>query len=110
MILFQIILISFAVFMIYVARIHNRKQNISRTEYFFWLATWIGFSMVVIWPASVAGVAESLNIARVFDLLVIIALMFITLLTFYNRILFNKMQEKFERLIRDKALESARKK
>lgn len=110
MILFQFILISFAVFMIYVARIHNRKKNISRTEYFFWLTTWVGFAFVVIWPQSVAGVAESLNIARVFDLLVIIALMFVTLLTFYNRILFNKMQEKFERLIRDKALEAARKK
>lgn len=108
MILLQILLISFAFFMVYVVRIHFQKRNLGSAEYCFWLSVWIAFMFLVVRPSTVASIAETLHVARIFDLLLLVALMFLTLLTFFNRIQLHQMQRKLERFVRERAIEGVR--
>ena len=109
MILLQILLVSFGLFMMYVTRIHHKKHQITVAEYWFWVVTWIAFTILVFWPGIFQNIAQTLHIARVFDLLVIIAMMFLTLLSFYNRVLYHQLRQKMENLVRERAMESGKK-
>lgn len=104
MILLQAILLTFGLFMVYVVHIHFRKKTLPRLEYFVWLAIWSAFIASSFWPSMLTGVAQRLQIARVFDLLVLIALMIIMILSFYNRVAYSQLRVKVEKLVRDRAM------
>lgn len=105
MVVIQVLCVIFGLFMLYVVRIHKRKNHLVPFEYGAWTGLWIAFIVLTVFPQSVRGVAERLNVARVFDLLVIIALMITVFLTFYNRIMINKLNDKLESVIRKKAID-----
>lgn len=94
--------------MIYVVRIHRRKSNLDAFEYGIWLALWCGFIFLTIFPQLIAGISQTLHIARVFDLLVIIAFMVTITLSFMNRVETKKMEKKLEELIRKRAVNEKR--
>lgn len=104
MMLLQGISVIFGLFMVYVVRIHHRKDHISSFEYGIWLAIWLLFIFLAIFPETVQGLSQSLSIARVFDLLVIVALMIVVYLTFQNRISYKKIEKKLEQIVRKNAL------
>lgn len=105
MFLLQAISVVFALFMLYVVRIHRRKQHIDSFEYGVWCALWAVFIFLAIFPQTVQGVVQTLHIARVFDLLIVIALMIIVFLTYQNRIQHKALEKKVERLIRQRAID-----
>lgn len=90
--------------MLYVIRIHRRKSHLDAFEYGVWLAVWSVFIILTIFPQFVLGIAQTLRIGRVFDLLVIVALMIIVTLTFLNRVETKKLEKKIEELIRKRAI------
>lgn len=100
----QILSVIFGIFMIYVVQIHRRKQIIEAKEAYFWFFVWLGFIYVAIFPQTFKGLVQKLQIARVFDLLVIVAFMILTFLTFQNRISIKNITRKIEEIIRKKAL------
>jgi len=104
MILLQIFSLLFGLFMIYVARIHLSKQHIQGFEFSGWASLWSLFIFLVVFPETVSGLAQTLRISRVFDLLTILALMVLTYLTFENRIFYKKLEKKLEKIIRKNAL------
>jgi hypothetical protein len=104
MMLLQGLSVIFGLFMIYVVRIHRRKENISAFEYGVWLAIWTIFIFLAIFPETVQGLTQRLSIARVFDLLVVVALMIVVFLTFQNRLSYKKLEKKLESLVRRNAL------
>lgn len=104
MILLQGLSIIFGLFMLYVVRIHKRKQHIEAFEYGLWVAIWILFIFLSIFPQTVQGLTERLNIARVFDLLVILSLMVVVYMSFQNRIAYRKLEKKLEGIIRKNAI------
>lgn len=104
MILLQAIATLFGLFMMYVVRIHRRKAHLESFEYGIWLAVWAVFIFLNIFPQTVQGIAQSLHLSRVFDLLVMISLMIIVFLTFQNRIQNKKIEKKLEEIIRKRAL------
>jgi len=105
MILLQILSLLFGLFMIYMARIHLMKQHIQVAEFYLWSSVWLVFILLAIFPQSIAGFAQNLKIARIFDLLVIIALMILAYLTFHNRINYKKLEQKLEKIIRKHAID-----
>lgn len=109
MMLLQTISVIFGLFMIYVVRIHRRKGHVSAFEYGIWVAIWVTFVFLAIIPQTVQGLTERLSIARVFDLLVIIALMILVYLTFQNRIAYKKLEKKLESIVRKDAIDKAAK-
>lgn len=110
MILLQALSVFFGMFMLYVVRIHRRKQHMEAFEHGIWMAIWGIFIVLAIFPQTVAGISERLNIARVFDLLVIIALMILSYVTFMNRISFHRLEQKLEKIVRKNALDETVKK
>lgn len=106
MILLQALLLSFGLFMVYVVHIHFRKKQLSRLEYALWLIIWMCFIAASFWPSLLSGVAQRLHIARVFDLLVLVALMIIMILSFHNRLAYTQLRQKVERMVRERALEA----
>ncbi len=109
MILLQSISVIFGLFMIYMVRIHHRKDHIGAFEYGAWLAIWLIFIFLALFPETVQGLTQRLAIARVFDLLVVIALMILVYLTFQNRISNKKIEKKIEAIIRRNALYDSKK-
>lgn len=100
----QSLSVLFGLFMIYVVRIHRKKNHFDPFEYGIWLALWFGFVFLSVFPQTVSGITQTLHIARVFDLLVMISLMILVVFTMLNRISVKNMEKKFEQFIRQKAL------
>lgn len=104
MILLQSIATLFALFMIYVVRIHRKKSHLTSFEFGAWIAIWSIFIFLNLFPQTIQEIAQSLHIARVFDLLVMVSLMIIVFLTFNNWIENKKIEKKLESIIRKRAL------
>ena len=100
---FQIISIFFALFMMYVISIHKRKSALNTLETSFWYSIWLLFIFMAMFPHWLLGLAGVLNFARVFDLLIVIAFMIISLLVFRTYLLQRQTDRKIEKLIRDAA-------
>jgi hypothetical protein len=107
MIALQVITVLFGLFMLYVVRIHRRKHHLEAFEYGAWIGVWGIFIFLSIFPQTVSGIAETLHISRVFDLLVIIAFMVLVYLTFQNYITYKKLEKKLEEIIRKRAIEKS---
>ncbi len=97
----------FAFFMVYVLRIHYRQHHLAATEFGAWVMIWFGFVMLALFPGTMRGIADSLHIGRVFDLLVIIAFMILAVAVFFTRLTVLELRHKFELLIRREAITQA---
>ena len=102
----QIASVVFSLFMLYVVTIHRRKRHLDLMEYLWWISIWVGFIGIVMWPNVFRDLAQNLQIDRLFDLIVIFALIIVMVLTFYNRIAYLQLREKVEKLVRERAKES----
>jgi len=102
--LLQALSIVFALFMIYWVRLHFRRQHFEFLEYILWVTLWILFIYLALFPQTVRGLAETLNITRVFDLFVILAFIIVTFITFQNRIFAKRLEKKLENVVREKAI------
>ncbi len=102
--LLQVVSVLFGLFMMYVVRIHHKKGHVESFEYGIWMALWGVFIVLAIFPQSVNGIVQTVHIARVFDLLVVVALMIVVFLTFMNRIEQKKLEKKMEQLVRKNAI------
>lgn len=101
---FQVVAILFALFMLYVVNIHRRKLRLTRLEVFFWYSAWILFMVIAIMPDLLTGIAGTLKFARVFDLLVVVALMVITVVVMSNYFMQRENTKKLEQVVRDIAV------
>ncbi len=106
MIPLQILSVLFGFFMLYWVRTHYIRKHMESFEYGIWTTVWALFIFAAIFPQTFQGITESLNIARVFDLLVIIALMVITFVSFQNRIHYKRLEKKLEESMRKKAIDA----
>jgi hypothetical protein len=108
--IFQMGAVLFALFMLYVVNIHRRKLQLSRAEVFFWYSIWLLFMVVSIFPQLLVGIAQRLNFARVFDFLVVVALMIITIIVITNYFIQRDNAQKLEDLVRDIAIKQVKNK
>lgn len=108
--IFQIIAILFALFMMYVVSIHAKKRTLSLIEASFWYTTWLFFIIITLFPFLLTDIAGALRFSRVFDLLVVMALMVMSFLIITSYFTQKENQRKLENLVRKLALESYEKK
>lgn len=100
--IFQLLATLFALFMIYVVNIHKKKAALSIMEVIFWYGIWISFIVTAIFPNIFLGIAHRIYFSRVFDLLLVIALMvltFLVVLTYFNQKILTKKIEDYIRKI-----------
>lgn len=105
--IFQIIAVCFALFMVYVARVKSRKYRLSALETWGWYGIWALFALLAIFPNALLGVVHTLKFGRVFDLLVVGAMMVLSTLVFFLYFTVKGLQKKLEKFVRNEALKEA---
>jgi len=110
MTIFQMISIIFAFCMMYLVSIHHRKKLISGAELSLWLSTWFVFIIISLFPNLLLGLVGVLRFDRVFDLLLVIALMILTTIVFGMYFKQKQLKSELETYVREDALKSAVKK
>lgn len=102
--IFQVGATLFALFMLYVVNIHRRKLRLTRLEVFFWYSMWFLFIVIALFPELLLGIAGTLKFARVFDFLVVVALMVLTIIVISNYFIQRENARKLEEVVRKIAL------
>jgi hypothetical protein len=105
--IFQIIATFFALFMLYVTRIHDRQLKFSLSEMMFWYSLWTVFVVIALFPDLLIGITQFLRFSRVFDLLTVIALMILTVIVIWNNFTQRVANKKIEQFVRDHAIKNA---
>lgn len=102
--LFQIIAVLFALFMLYLVRIHGKTKVIGGWEMLLWSIMWVCFAIAALFPEMLLGVVDTIRFGRVFDLLTVLGLMILStvvFITYFNQKTTNK---KLEKIVRKEAL------
>jgi hypothetical protein len=102
----QLILIGFALFMVYVLFLHWKKKNVSNKMFGVWCFIWLVFIYFSIFPTTLAPLLKELFIVRVMDIGMIGAFMILTYVTIENNIKIKKTEEIIEKLVRIISLKS----
>ncbi len=104
MTIFQMISIVFAFCMMYLVTIHRRKNLISGAEVSLWISIWFVFIFISIFPNVLLGLVGILRFDRVFDLLLVIALMILTTVVFGMYFKQKQLKTELEKYVREDAI------
>jgi len=96
----QIVLLAFAMFMLYSLFLHWKKKNISTNSFIFWLVIFSLFVFITFSPKILAPLLKELFIVRVMDLGMIGTFMILTYVSIENNIKIKKMEKEMEKLVR----------
>lgn len=100
----QVVGLFFGLFMCFLTFLHYRKNNFGPKSLFSWLAIWIAFLFVVIYPDILYGFMDILRISRTIDFFIVFGFFFFTVIIFYMFIIVKKTELKVEKLVRKMAL------
>lgn len=96
----QIVLLGFALFMVYSLFLHWKKRNISNRLFIFWLVIFSVFVFITFFPKLIEPLLKELFIVRIMDLGMIGTFMILTYVTIENNIKIRKLEDTIERLVR----------
>ena len=100
----QIMGILFALVMLYITFLHQKRKEFSRSELSFWAVLWLVFIYVTIFPTSLGFIVKTLSFNRPFELLVVLGFFFVISLGFYNYFITKDNKKKIEEIVRKIAL------
>lgn len=100
----QMFSIVFIFIMLYVVRIHYKKQELPHVEAMFWSIVLLSLATIVIVPGSADAVRNLFQVSRLLDVIMIIAFMGTFIFLIENRIQISKLRSKLELLTREKAM------
>lgn len=101
----QILSVTFILVMLYVVRIHYKKNELPRVEAMVWSSILIALGVIVSFKSSADLVRGLFKVDRLTDIIVIVSLMFVGVVMIENRIQINKLRAKLDRIVRDRAME-----
>lgn len=104
MTLFQISSVLFALFMAYVARIHQQKARLNMVEASFWYSLWFVFAVIAVFPQLLIGISEYFYFERVFDLLTVGAFMILSFIVIRSYFMYREILIKLEKVVRSQAI------
>lgn len=102
--IFQLLAVLFALFMIYVIRVKNRRYHLGPIETVCWYALWVGFVILALFPNLLLGIVDTLSFGRVFDLLIVGAFMILTTLLVFIYFKSKELEQKLEKYTSDEAI------
>lgn len=100
----QILSVVFIALMLYVVRIHYVKGELPKVEAMSWIFSLILLGVVVVVEPTANLLRRLFEVNRITDVIVIFALMGTFILLIENRIQINKLRQKLERVVRDRAI------
>jgi len=99
----QVISILFGLFMIYMIRLHFKRNNLGKKEYLMWMGCWIVFIIFALFPGVLAPVITTLKIVRVLDLLMVMAFMILTYLAFSDHMAIRDLYRQINKIVSESA-------
>lgn len=105
----QIISISFALFMLYIAFLQFKRNNLNVKEFSFWISVWLIFIFFALVPQVFTPILAKIFVARAMDLLMIGAFMILAYLGFQNHIGVRNLQKQIQGMVRKKAIKKTNK-
>lgn len=91
--------------MLYVVRIHYKKNELPRVEAIFWSVVLLSLATITIVPGSADLVRSLFQVSRLLDVIMIIAFMGTFIFLIENRIQISKLRSKLDKLTRAKAMQ-----
>ncbi|MCK4859755.1 MAG: DUF2304 domain-containing protein [Candidatus Omnitrophica bacterium] len=106
----QFIGVAFALVMIYFALLNYRRGELNATEIFLWFIIWVAAIIVVVFPDFLRVFSSTFLFARLFDLLVVGALLVVVVMVSRAYIATKRMERKLEKYVRKEALKNVKEK
>jgi hypothetical protein len=107
----QIFGVLFALVMVYLTFLHQKRKEFTVKEYSFWYGAWIAFLLLVLFPRSLDFIIKNvLNVGRRLDFFIIIGFMFLIGIIFHTYTVVRKTQNKIEKVVRKVAIDKVEKK
>lgn len=100
----QILGILFAFIMLYFTFLYYKRDSYGTRSLLLWFSVWVFFLVMVMFPTTVYGVMQTLQIKRTVDFFVIGGFLFFSVIIFHLYITVRNMQKKLETLVRRLAL------
>lgn len=100
----QIIVIIFALIMIYFAYLHYARGELNGLEVISWYVIWVVTIGIVIFPELLQTFARTFAISRVFDMMVIGGFVLVISIISASYIKTRRLEKKLEAFIRSEAL------
>jgi len=100
----QVTGIIFCFSMIYFAILHFKRREINLVEICVWLLVWIFALVAVLFPDILKTFARSFLFARLFDMMVVGAIIVVMVMTTRSYVGVRKIEKKLEELVRKAAL------
>jgi len=102
----QIVLLAFAILMMYSLFLHWKKKNISNNLFLFWMFIFCLFVFIAFFPKILEPLLKELFIVRVMDLGMIGTFMILTYISIENNIKIKKLETQMEKLVRKIAIKN----
>ncbi len=106
---FQIIGLMFGLFMLYMTFLYYKKANYDKRGLIFWFAVWGGFIVLALFPRTIYGLMNALDIERTADFFYISGFLFFSVVLFYVYNTAKKNQKQLEIIVRKLAIRDAEK-
>ncbi len=104
----QILGVLFALFMLYLTFVHQKRKEFSAKEYIFWIVLWVGFIIVTVFPKVLEPFVRTLQLSRTMDFLIIVGFIFVVGVLFHNYIALRNTQKKIEEVVRKVAFKGGK--
>lgn len=101
----QILGVLFALFMLYLTFLHQKRKDFNSKEYALWTILWVGAIIATLFPNLLEPFTRTLQLTRNMDLIIIFGFIFLIGVTFTNYIVLRKTQKKVDNIVRRMALE-----
>ncbi len=106
----QFLGVAFALAMIYFALLNYRRGELNTTEIFLWFVIWVAAIIVVVFPDFLRVFSQTFLFARLFDLLVVGALLVVVVMVSKAYLATRRMEKKLEKYVRKEALKNVKEK
>lgn len=100
----QLLACVFAAAMAYVAYLGFRRRHFGVVGLIFWEVIWAGLVIVSLLPGIFQPLTRTLRVARLMDLVVVIGMLVLGAVTYWNYVTLQRLQRQLERLVREQAL------
>ena len=105
----QLVVVVFAVLMVYLTYISYRKKQFSQKDFWFWALVWVLAIFAVFFPESLTRLMQSMQLGRVMDLLFIASFLLLFALVFFLYKTVRENQKKVEKVVEKVALKESKK-
>lgn len=96
----QVAGILFGLFMIFLTNLYYKRHEISSGACIAFMAVWISFIGLALFPAVLDPLLEGLHFARRLDFFIVCGFMFLIILVFHNYHIVTKTSKKMEEMVR----------